>query len=115
MYMRVHKLAAEEYSAVKEEGPELVSRHLLQLMSLLEPLRRICSGGCLKDKDLRVPDAYGLGPSTSPDIKGVAATDQMHGGEEEDEVGPEEEPSCAICHEMYEQPARTPCHHCFCR
>ncbi len=42
----------------RTHGPHMVSKKLIQIMSTLLPLRRICSGGQLSDKDLAVVSTF---------------------------------------------------------
>ena len=44
LYMRIHEASAKKYAAYRTGGPTMVSKRLFQIMSLLLPLRRICSG-----------------------------------------------------------------------
>lgn len=48
--MRVHREAKTEFERYVTVGSSHVSRHLLAIMSLLTPLRRICSGGTLREQ-----------------------------------------------------------------
>ncbi|KAK9804724.1 hypothetical protein WJX72_002146 [[Myrmecia] bisecta] len=66
------------------------------------PLRRICSGGCFSDRDLKVPMIRNMTPSTATipcDVNLVAPEDDV----------------CAICLEEMFRPCKTPCNHWFCR
>jgi len=48
--------AKSQFARILANGPAAVSQQLLAIMSLLLPLRRICSGGALTSKDMGVPD-----------------------------------------------------------
>ena len=48
--------AKGQFTRILARGPAAVSQQLLAIMSLLLPLRRICSGGALLPKDIAVPD-----------------------------------------------------------
>lgn len=50
LYMRVHKDAKAEFNRYASLGPIYVARNLLAIMSLLSPLRAICSGGVLRER-----------------------------------------------------------------
>ncbi len=52
--MHVFERARTKYHMFRTHGPHMVSKKLIQIMSTLLPLRRICSGGQLSDKDLAV-------------------------------------------------------------
>ena len=54
LYMHVFERARTKYHMFRAHGPHVVSKKLIQIMSTLLPLRRICSGGQLSDKDLNV-------------------------------------------------------------
>ena len=45
VYMRVHNDAKAEFEKHSQRGAQFVAKHLLAIMSLLNPLRAICSGG----------------------------------------------------------------------
>ena len=50
LYLRVHNEAKAEFHRYVSRGAHYVAKHLLSIMSLLSPLRAICSGGVLCDK-----------------------------------------------------------------
>jgi SNF2 family DNA or RNA helicase len=54
LYKRVHREAKSEWLKHRQLGAYHVSKNLLAIMSLLQPLRRICSGGLLTARDVRV-------------------------------------------------------------
>lgn len=54
LYMYVFERARTKYQLFRSQGPHMVSKRLIQIMSTLLPLRRICSGGQLSNKDLAV-------------------------------------------------------------
>lgn len=54
LYIHVFERARAKYHMFRSQGPLVVSKRLIQIMSTLLPLRRICSGGQLSDKDLAV-------------------------------------------------------------
>lgn len=54
LYKRVHAAAKEQWKVVRAAGAHTVSRNLLQIMSLLLPMRRVCSGGNLTECDISV-------------------------------------------------------------
>ncbi|KAK9824040.1 hypothetical protein WJX72_007212 [[Myrmecia] bisecta] len=106
LYKAAHVKAKQQYQVFSSWGAAAVSKRLLQIMSLLQPLRRICSGGALSDRDLRVPDLQDHllhAPVPTANSTGVDGT----------LVAPAEE--CAICLDALERPVRTPCSHWFCR
>jgi hypothetical protein len=51
----VHKEAKAEFERYLAVGTSHVSRNLLAIMSLLGPLRAICSGGRLREKVSALP------------------------------------------------------------
>ena len=114
-YKRVHGIAAEYFSRYESRGPHCVSKNLLHIMSLLLPMRRICSGGALTERDLALPE---------PDLNSIpeapAGGSGGGGGSggsasitvDESLVAPEEE--CPICMDAYEEPTVTTCNHWFC-
>ena len=54
LYMHVFERAQAKYHMFRSQGSLVVSKRLIQIMSTLLPLRRICCGGQLSDKDLAV-------------------------------------------------------------
>ncbi len=50
LYLRVHKEAKAEFQKYAMGGSMMISRNLLAIMSLLSPLRAICSGGLLRER-----------------------------------------------------------------
>ena len=56
--MHVFERARTKYHMFRTHGPHMVSKKLIQIMSTLLPLRRICSGGQLSDKDLAVVSTF---------------------------------------------------------
>ena len=58
LYMHVYERAKAKYHMFRKYGPHEVSKKLLQIMSTLLPLRRICSGGKLSDKDLKIVSSF---------------------------------------------------------
>ena len=54
LYLHVFERARSKYHMFRAHGAHMVSKKLIQIMSTLLPLRRICSGGQLSDKDLNV-------------------------------------------------------------
>ena len=57
--MRIYKIANEKYQSYRGVGPAYVSKRLLQITSLLMPLRRTCSGGSLSQRDMMVSPLRG--------------------------------------------------------
>lgn len=100
--MNAYELALAKYEQIKQQHPHTICKHLLQIMSLLLPLRRICSGGVLTEKDLGVPDL---------DLGDVAAEQSVT--TDPNLVAPEEE--CSICLDNMENPVLTLCNHWFCK
>ena len=54
LYMHIFERAKAKYQMFHTHGPQVVSKKLIQIMSTLLPLRRICSRDVLSDKDLAV-------------------------------------------------------------
>ncbi|DBB09876.1 TPA: hypothetical protein ACH3X3_001489 [Trebouxia sp. C0006] len=99
LYMHVFERARTKYHMFRTHGPHMVSKKLIQIMSTLLPLRRICSGGQLSDKDLAVelPSAVGA-VNMAVDPNAVCT-----------------EEACCICFESpIWEPTRTKCNHWFC-
>lgn len=47
LYERAHRAARAQFDKAAGKGTEYVNRNLLAILSLLSPLRAICSGGRL--------------------------------------------------------------------
>ena len=65
VYLRVHKEARAEFERYVAVGSSHVSSNLLAIMSLLNPLRLICSGGALREK-VSFPPSSDVTPSLAP-------------------------------------------------
>ena len=57
--MRIYRIANDKYQSYRSAGPAYVSKLLLQITSLLMPLRRTCSGGSLSQSDVTVSPLRG--------------------------------------------------------
>ncbi|KAL3157879.1 hypothetical protein ABBQ32_012289 [Trebouxia sp. C0010 RCD-2024] len=99
LYMHVFERARTKYQMFRSQGPHMVSKRLIQIMSTLLPLRRICSGGQLSDKDLAVEMPESVGKvSMAVDASAVCT-----------------EEACCICFESpLREPTMTKCNHWFC-
>ena len=83
--MHVFERARTKYHMFRTHGPHMVSKKLIQIMSTLLPLRRICSGGQLSDKDLAVVsifihaqhDSLASSKLKHPCLAGVVVCNQM--------------------------------------
>ncbi|KAK9827580.1 hypothetical protein WJX81_000554 [Elliptochloris bilobata] len=104
-YMRCYADANTQYQRYKTAGPSYVTRHLLQIMSLLNPLRLICSGGALRTSDVTVPTL----PDPHLNDGGAKGGRIAH---DEAMIAPDED--CAVCLNPYERPTKTVCNHWFC-
>ena len=125
-YRHVHATVLEYFHRYERLGAHGVSRNLLHIMSLLLPMRRICSGGALSPAELTVsaPDisdeaieaadaafARGGGGGGGGPASAAAAAESIT--IDENLVAPAGE--CSICLDAYEQPAITTCGHWFCK
>ena len=63
--MRIYNIASDKYQSYRSAGPAYVSKRLLQITSLLMPLRRTCSGGSLSQRDMTVRPVRGGGLSVA--------------------------------------------------
>ena len=57
--MQIYNIASDKYQSYRSAGPAYVSKRLLQITSLLMPLRRTCSGGSLSQRDMTVSPVRG--------------------------------------------------------
>ncbi|KAG1670539.1 hypothetical protein FOA52_015404 [Chlamydomonas sp. UWO 241] len=111
LYLEVHTEISRKWTSFRAAGQATVNKYQLTIMSLLGPLRRICSGGDLRPRDLRLP-------SLVMDIDGhnagrLAAANGANMEINADLVSPEAD--CSICLDNMEHPVVTPCAHWFCR
>ncbi|KAL4518653.1 hypothetical protein Ndes2437B_g00741 [Nannochloris sp. 'desiccata'] len=123
VYKRVYATAAEYFSRYERMGPRYVSKNLLHIMSLLLPMRRICSGGALAERDLTVSEPA-ISAAEAQEAHDITA--HAHGGPgnnaaaatalnvDESLVAPANE-ECPICMDAYEEPAVTTCNHWYCK
>ncbi|KAG0572879.1 hypothetical protein KC19_VG131700 [Ceratodon purpureus] len=111
-YEAVYRHVIRKFEQFRCWGPTVVSKNILQIMSLLLPLRRLCSGGFVSQVELTMSkeevngsaggassDALTGAPLMSPTLTDLL--DDMDG-------------ECSICFELMECPTKTPCGHWFC-
>lgn len=106
LYRKVFAKVQEKWFSFRAGGAASVTKYQLTIMSMLGPLRRICSGGALHEEDLNVPDLEPEGLLKS----GHAAVNLTP-----DTALVSTEMECSICLDMMENPVVTPCSHWFCR
>ncbi|GLI60102.1 hypothetical protein VaNZ11_002121 [Volvox africanus] len=125
-YRQVHKEAQRGWEKLKAAGPKFVNSHLFTAMSMLMPMRRICSGGSLEPNDLtlvnpdhlaKLPDSSsgsgaGSGTGFGPGRSGACAAAVSDNTTVQI---PEGVNDCPICVDGLDQPSVTPCNHWFCR
>lgn len=87
------------FSMYENGGPACCNKHVIAIMALLAPLRRLCSGGrhslssiTVAAPDLNAPEAAGNAGAANPNLPAYPRADDME---------------CAICFETYEIPVRT--------
>lgn len=61
LYKEVCSKVQEKWKLFRAAGAATVTKYQLTIMSMLGPLRRICSGGLLMQEDLTVPGVLGAG------------------------------------------------------
>ncbi|KAI7843193.1 hypothetical protein COHA_003176 [Chlorella ohadii] len=112
-YKKAHEASKALFAQYRGLGNAQINKHLLQIMALLLPMRRVCSGGVLKPRDLTVNDPmFGAGAAlrrrrlAADGAGGMAPMDHSL-------VAPDEE--CSICLDVLENPTVTACMHWFCR
>jgi len=106
MYRTAHDAAVvrfKSYLATIPGNPAAAaSKHLLGIMSLLLPLRRIASGGELSVEDVSLPAPTAV----------VSESQKLEGGTV---ALPAQQMQCSVCLDAPDTPTRTPCGHWFCR
>lgn len=84
------------FSVYENGGPAMCNKHVISIMALLAPLRRLCSGGKHKLSSLTValPDlnVQRAGPGPSEDGPSFPSEDDTE---------------CCVCFETFENPVRT--------
>ncbi|MCO5556717.1 hypothetical protein L7F22_010268 [Adiantum nelumboides] len=103
-----HKVLAK-FEQFRSWGPTIVSKNILQIMSLLLPLRRLCSGGFISTLELNAMDYVKRDSHITPAFDSCPENGRTRGREEEHVEG-----ECGMCFEIMECPTRTPCNHWFC-
>lgn len=125
-YLEVHEKAAAIWASLRHNHPATINQRLLQIMALLQPLRRICSGGALRrNRDLSLPSDVSPIPAAAGHAAaagGGAAAAAAPGGvgsnvnvEEDSTLHVPEALECPVCLDSFEAPVMTPCHHWFCK
>eukprot|EP01018_Ginkgo_biloba_P003463 Gb_33548 [translate_table: standard] len=110
-YDAVYKKVLAKFEQFRSWGPTIVSKNILQIMSLLLPLR---SGGFVSNYELNAMeyvkrDSGNVGNST--DTFSADNGKPLVSNERELE---EVEGECGMCFELMECPTKTPCDHWFC-
>ncbi|CAD7697990.1 unnamed protein product, partial [Ostreobium quekettii] len=100
-YKKVHREAAEQFGLVKTHNLNVMSEYF-RIMALLQPLRRMCSGGQLTSQELAIGGVFSW-LTAHPQV--LASTEP---------VAPDGT-ECPICLDEVQRPAKTPCQHWFCR
>ncbi|GAB4812994.1 hypothetical protein N2152v2_000040 [Parachlorella kessleri] len=108
LYLTAHQRSRGIFQQYLQMGNHQINKHLLQIMALLLPMRRVCSGGALKPKDLEVSD-----PLFGVSVRGRRGALADLADRDLSLVAPDEE--CPVCMDNFEGPCITPCHHWFCR
>jgi hypothetical protein len=123
-YKAAHERSAGFFKRFLEAGPHAITRNLLQIMSLLVPMRRICSGGPLKPSELEAAEpcwdsvhAHALshahthmGAVSAQSAMAAAAAMQK----DPSLVAPTDD-ECSICMDAFQDPVVTSCNHWFCK
>jgi SWI/SNF-related matrix-associated actin-dependent regulator of chromatin subfamily A3 len=101
-YVRIHTLVAQKFKVYADAGADCCNKNILRIMSLLQPLRRLCSGGTHRLDVLE----ESLHEAPDPD---AAVRDTEGPG------CPEADDECAVCMEEHQDAVKTRCNHWFCR
>ncbi|KAH7307437.1 hypothetical protein KP509_22G058600 [Ceratopteris richardii] len=106
-----HKVLAK-FEQFRSWGPTIVSKNILQIMSLLLPLRRLCSGGFISNFELNAMDYVKRDHHITPLLDSCSEPGRQGqiSGRDTDHLDGE----CGMCLEIMECPTRTPCNHWFC-
>mmetsp|Transcript_50887 Transcript_50887/g.94823 ORF Transcript_50887/g.94823 Transcript_50887/m.94823 type:complete len:919 (+) Transcript_50887:66-2822(+) len=101
VYAKIHKEAASEFQKVAVRGERIVITSIFQIMSLLLPLRRLCSGGRL--------------PSRDPHFQPIICNDQEDHNSLRTSTKQCPNEECSLCLDNIEEPVVTKCNHWFCK
>ncbi|KAJ7517354.1 hypothetical protein O6H91_21G020400 [Diphasiastrum complanatum] len=109
-YEAVYQRVIAKFEQFRCWGPTVVSKNILQIMSLLLPLRRLCSGGFISNGELATLDKRE--PHHLESTPDTALTNLTLSAAEPGQQDLEGE--CGFCFDLMECPTRTPCGHWFC-
>lgn len=114
-YNAVYKKVLTKFEQFRSWGPTIVSKNILQIMSLLLPLRRLCSGGFVSNYELNAVETYvKREPCNMSNLSDISSTDDGKPLVSNQKNAEEAEGECGICLELMECPTKTPCEHWFC-
>mmetsp|Transcript_13439 Transcript_13439/g.44267 ORF Transcript_13439/g.44267 Transcript_13439/m.44267 type:complete len:1465 (-) Transcript_13439:1441-5835(-) len=139
IYQDLETKAKAEYQLIRACGVAEVNRKIFQIMSMLLPLRRVCSGGSLTEKDLQAQKVGGPsggggggGGGASSSTRSAAANQDVKPGKlnagattstgaaasaaaEDAKPSSGEGTICSLCQEILDDPVKTSCDHWYCR
>ena len=117
LYRAEHGAASAAFLGFSCKGAAHISKHMLQIMSLLVPLRRIASGGKLAAGDLvSVTDPSDGDSGVKAEQQGAQAPQAASSSGQAAQLKPVSAGrACPICHNGMEAPLSTVCGHLFCR
>ncbi|BBN00056.1 protein MpRAD5 [Marchantia polymorpha subsp. ruderalis] len=110
-YAAVYQKVISKFEQFRCWGPTVVSKNILQIMSLLLPLRRLCSGGFVSNFDLNMTKRE---QSPSGGCSDVGHSNSISLPAAEADGVDDVEGECGICFDLMECPTKTPCGHWFC-
>lgn len=113
-YAETFRSVRDEFNSFARLGPSYCLTHSLMIMSLLMPLRRLCSGGTFPTAGPRADLRAKKHQEAVAALDAAPACTSCPQQSNEPIFPAADDTECPICMDVYEDPRVTPCGHWFC-